>query len=100
MAERTQTKGRPLAVPCAGSSRWDLDHGGLAQWRAAIAVCQDSCPLLIACRDRRDTMYATGRGPAGVIWAGQAYGDDSRPLTEDQLRRRQDRSLTRLDAAS
>lgn len=94
-----QRRSVPLQVPCAASVGWDLDHGVPADWMIAVAVCQ-SCPVLIACRGQRDALYRGTRRPAGVIWAGVAYGDDSRPLSLEQLRRRGARGDAQLSDAS
>ena len=57
---------------------WYVDHGGLADWLRAIRSCIE-CPLLTACWEDRNRIYADVH-PAGVIWAGTLYTDDGRPL--------------------
>lgn len=80
---------------CKGSSDWDLDFGGLAEWVAAMTRCHD-CPMLQACRAELDAAYpewwtrmglSSDRNPAGVIWAGWAFSDAGTVLTEKGLRR-------------
>lgn len=88
------------ALPCEQrTGSWDLDVGGAEEWLLAVDSCA-RCPRLATCRALRDSLYPPPRRPAGVIWAGIAYGDDSRPLTEADIRRRQDRRSDVLDEAS
>lgn len=89
----------PVEVPCTASVGWDLDHGEAADWLAALDACR-RCPVRVACAARRDALYPAPKRPAGVIWAGVAYRDDSRPLTEHDLRRRVRRDVAALSAAS
>lgn len=87
-------------LPCEQPiGSWDLDVGSPTAWVAAIDSCR-ACPRLAACRELRDALYPAPRRPAGVIWAGIAYGDNSRPLTIDQLHRRGARGAAVLSDAS
>lgn len=94
-----QRRSVPVQVPCTASVGWDLDHGEAADWLAALDACR-RCPLQVACAVRRDALYPAPRRPAGVIWAGVAYGDDSRPLSSAQLCRRGSRGAVLLSDAS
>lgn len=70
-------------TPCSSNpGPWDLDASGLDDWLQAIDACA-GCPALAACAAR-----AAEVGPKSMIWAGHAYSDKGKPLSELQLRRR------------
>ena len=58
---------------------WDVDHGELPDWMRAIRNCIE-CPLKLACWEKRNRLYPEDH-PAGVIWAGTLYTEDSVPIT-------------------
>lgn len=84
-------------APCATDPEaWDLDVGDVTRWLKAARTCREACPFLSECLARRIESYpgtsghgrATGRMvPAGVIWAGTAYGETGQVLDVPALRR-------------
>lgn len=76
--------------PCISNPQgWDLDFGGFREWTAAIAGC-GGCPRLEECQADLDALPRRDR-PAGVIWAGTAYGEKKQPLDLIGLKRRSER---------
>lgn len=57
---------------------WEVDHGELPDWMRAIRNCIE-CPLKMACWEKRNRLYPEEH-PAGVIWAGILYTEDSVPI--------------------
>lgn len=84
-------------APCAiDPESWDLDGEDVTRWLRAIRTCREACPFLSQCLTQRIESYpgtsdhggATGRMvPAGVIWAGTAYGETGQVLDVTALRR-------------
>ena len=78
--------------PCADDpAGWDLDAGDLIRWLKALREC-GQCPVLQRCLQLRAEHWPQadpGRpvmNPKSVIWAGVAYSDEGRVMSEDSLR--------------
>jgi len=68
--------------PCAdGPDDWDLDTGNPDTWRAAMRVCE-SCPLFARCEQLVRTLTERGTGPRAMIWAGVAYDNTGKVVTD------------------
>lgn len=74
----TTTTASPTACELDPAS-WDVDHGELPDWMRAIRNCIE-CPLKLACWEKRNRLYPEDH-PAGVIWAGTLYTEDSVPIS-------------------
>lgn len=83
--------GRMVDAPCRIDPRlWDTDRAPIHEIRIAVRECLTLCPIIDACRARRDEITATGRRSdgtvpelAGMVWAGQAYSPNGTPLDVD-----------------
>lgn len=78
--------------PCADDpTAWDLDAGDLIKWLQALREC-GRCPVLQRCLDLRAEHWPQAdprrpvMNPKSVIWAGVAYSDTGRVLSEESLR--------------
>lgn len=95
MADDPDETAELLQLPCVEDpAGWDLDRGDLSDWLAAKRTCLTLCPALGECHAYRVEMYPASaaveanpkENPAGVIWAGVAFSDTGRALTNTQLR--------------
>lgn len=83
--------GRMVDAPCRIDPRlWDTDRARIDDVRLAARECLTLCPILDACRARRDEITVTGRRSdgtvpelAGMVWAGRAYSTRGTPLDVD-----------------
>lgn len=83
--------GRMVEAPCRIDPRlWDTDRAPIHEIRIAVRECLTLCPIIDACRARRDEITATGRRSdgtvpelAGMVWAGRAYSPNGIPLDVD-----------------
>ena len=78
--------------PCADDpAGWDLDAGDLIKWLRALREC-GQCPVLQRCLQLRAEHWPQAdprrpvMNPKSVIWAGVAYSDTGRVMSEDSLR--------------
>ena len=78
--------------PCADDpAGWDLDAGDLIKWLRALREC-GKCPVLQRCLQLRAEHWPQAdprrpvMNPKSVIWAGVAYSDTGRVMSEDSLR--------------
>lgn len=78
--------------PCADDpAGWDLDAGDLIRWLRALREC-GQCPVLQRCLQLRAEHWPQAdprrpvMNPKSVIWAGVAYSDTGRVMSEDSLR--------------
>ena len=78
--------------PCADDpAGWDLDAGDLIKWLHALREC-GQCPVLQRCLQLRAEHWPQAdprrpvKNPKSVIWAGVAYSDTGRVMSEDSLR--------------
>ncbi len=78
--------------PCADDpAGWDLDAGDLVRWLQALREC-GQCPVRQRCLQLRAEHWPQAdprrpvMNPKSVIWAGVAYSDTGRVLSEESLR--------------
>jgi len=78
--------------PCADDpAGWDLDAGDLIRWLKALREC-GQCPVLQRCLQLRAEHWPQAdprrpvMNPKSVIWAGVAYSDEGRVMSEESLR--------------
>ena len=64
---------------------WDLDHGSLIDWLAALQVCTVHCPMAAACRRYTLDQIKRGKPPLGLVQSGVVFTAAGRPLEPHQL---------------
>ena len=100
MTKHVIAEAAPIPVTAAGQWRgpcaddpagWDLDAGDLIRWLKALREC-GQCPVLERCLQLRAEHWPQAdprrpvKNPKSVIWAGVAYSDEGRVMSEESLR--------------